>query len=195
MQRLHHQRGLWCMTCLTRLINDLSKAHRGCLGKSCGHGEMQAECELRVSAESESRTLKLQMVSVTGVIIAGNYAALVILRLHRVWYFSYKSHRQKSSEAECLQHQKEQQNPGRRPSVCAEAEVIYGVRDVKTSPCYGAEFEFVKLFTLFFGKPGNGFTHKTCNCHLLTAANSNLQAVNIEILNRASDLHRETSPS
>lgn len=26
-RRLHHHRRLWCMTCLTRLINDLSKAH------------------------------------------------------------------------------------------------------------------------------------------------------------------------
>lgn len=72
------------MTCLTRLINDLSKAHTAGLGKSCGHREMRAERGMSASAESESRTLKLQMVSVTGVIISGNYATLVILRRHYV---------------------------------------------------------------------------------------------------------------
>lgn len=65
------------MTCLTRLINYLSKAHTTCLGKGCRHREMQAGRGMRVIAESESRTLKLQMVFVTGVIIIGNYTALV----------------------------------------------------------------------------------------------------------------------
>lgn len=67
------------MTCLTRLINDLSKAHRTSLGKGCGHREMRAGRGMKANAESESGALKLQMVLVTGVIIIGNYATLVIL--------------------------------------------------------------------------------------------------------------------
>lgn len=99
MQRLHHHRGLWCMTCLTRLINDWSKAHTTSLG--CGHRDMQAGRGMRASAESESRTLKFQMVLVTGVIIIGNYSTLVILWLRNVWYFSsnfsYTSRHKKSA--------------------------------------------------------------------------------------------------
>lgn len=97
VQCLHHQRRLWCMTCLTSLINDLSKAHITSQGKGC---ETQRDAS-RERIDSESRTLKLQMVSVTGVIITGNYATPVVLRLHNVWYFnsnfSCTSHHKKSA--------------------------------------------------------------------------------------------------
>ncbi len=41
------------MTCLTWLINDLSKAHTTNRGKGCGHREMQAGRGMKASAESE----------------------------------------------------------------------------------------------------------------------------------------------
>lgn len=112
MRRLHHQRRLWCMTRLTRLINDLSKAHTNGLGKDCRHREEQAGRGMRGRAESESRTLKLQMVSLTGVIIIGNYTALVILCLHNVWYFSsnfsYTSHYKGALNMNGYRNRKEQ---------------------------------------------------------------------------------------
>lgn len=67
------------MTWLTRLINDLSKAHITSLGQVCGHSHMQREAGIRESSECESRMSRLQMASLTGVIIIGNYTTLVIL--------------------------------------------------------------------------------------------------------------------
>lgn len=74
MQRLHHQGRLRCMTCLTRLINDLSKAHTTSLGKCCGPREMQAErrnereSELNLRAERwSSRWCQWQVWSPLGI--------------------------------------------------------------------------------------------------------------------------------
>lgn len=69
---LHHQRGLWCMTCLTRLINDVSKAHTTSLGKGCGHGECKQgeewEWALNLRAERRSsRWYRWQVRSSLGI--------------------------------------------------------------------------------------------------------------------------------
>lgn len=133
MLHLHHQWRLWCMTCLTRLINDLSKAHTTSLGKGCRHREMQAGRGMRAIAESESRTLKLQMVFLTGVIIIGNYTALVILWLHNVWYFSsnfsYTSHHKSVLNTDDYWNWKEQHIEAvSQPLYCTKNNMIFWKR-------------------------------------------------------------------
>lgn len=94
MQCLHHQRRLWCMTWLTRLINDLSKAHITSLGDGCGH--MRGEAGAGASRECESRRsrwCRWQMWTSLGITLQLWYSDW---KLCNLWYlifnFSYTSH-------------------------------------------------------------------------------------------------------